>query len=271
MRAGADPLFAPVADALNAVRASCHLPSRAGPLPLATISPYLQLLPTIPEFDYERDDLPPQAHYVGPCLWDTPEQIDAETAVWLDTLPSGLPLVLVTASTQIRRTAGLVETAIGGLSAMEVAVLAVLPFDHPLHQAPLPAQVRLTRFVPYDAVLPRCAALVTHGGFGTVAKAIARYELPPVLVPFGSDQLEVAGRAVAAGAGVRLNPAGVTPAGLRAAVEAVLAEEPYRTGARRLAAAMARYDGPTDAAVLLERLAATGQPILREARYAEVI
>ncbi|MGD8848063.1 MAG: hypothetical protein PVI54_21250, partial [Desulfobacteraceae bacterium] len=30
----------------------------------------LYLVPSIPEFDYQREDLPKSVHYVGPCLWD---------------------------------------------------------------------------------------------------------------------------------------------------------------------------------------------------------
>ena len=78
---------------------------------------------------------------------DPPRPLDGETAAWLSDLPNGMPLIVVSASTATiwrqfeqrradRRSAGLVEAALAGLAAMDVAVLATLPFDHPLHARP---------------------------------------------------------------------------------------------------------------------------------------
>ena len=53
---------------------------------------------------------------------------------------------------------------------------------------------------------------------------------------------------------------------MREAVRRVLADSSYRDKARHLQAELARHDAPTEAAILLERLAATRQPVLNEAR-----
>jgi UDP:flavonoid glycosyltransferase YjiC (YdhE family) len=102
--------------------------------------------------------------------------------------------------------------------------------------------------------MPRASVVVTHGGFGTVARALG-FGLPLVVVPYAFDQPEVAQRIVHAGAGVRLDPATLTPGALRDAVMTVLADPSYRTNARHIAEAMARHDGPAESARLLERLA----------------
>lgn len=77
--------------------------------------------------------------------------------------------------------------------------------------------MRVERFVPHGQVLPSCAAVVCHGGFGIVSKAMAA-GVPSVVVPFGRDQPEIARRVTEAGAGVSVRPKDLTPERLRTAV-----------------------------------------------------
>ena len=95
-----------------------------------------------------------------------------------------------------------------------------------------------------------------------LTKALA-HGLPLVVVPYAFDQPEVAQRVAQAGAGVRLDAATLTPAAVRDAVRALLRQSTYREQAQGLAALLSRHDGPAEAAALLTRLAATGQPVLR--------
>src|SRR2546421_2070524 len=127
LRALAEASYAGVVADLNATRAAFGLAPRNGPPSVVALSPYLQLVPTIPELDYERTDLPPQIHYVGPCVFDPPTALDDETAAWLARLPADRPLVLIVASTVFTRSAGLVEAALAGLAEAGLAVLATLP------------------------------------------------------------------------------------------------------------------------------------------------
>ena len=60
----------------------------------------------------------------------------------------------------------------------------------------LPASVRHERYVPFSAILPRCAAIVHHGGIGTCAQALAA-GIPQLVSPFGFDQPDNAVRSPA--------------------------------------------------------------------------
>jgi UDP:flavonoid glycosyltransferase YjiC (YdhE family) len=119
--------------------------------------------------------------------------------------------------------------------------------------------VHVTTWVSHDALLPRCAAVVTTGGQGTVMAAL-RCGVPLVVVPAAFDQPAVARRVVAAQVGVRLAPRRCTPANLRAAVEEVLGDARYRRNARRAAELLAAAPGPEGAAELLEGLARAASP-----------
>src|SRR5207248_592859 len=51
----------------------------------------------------------------------------------------------------------------------------------------LPSTVKHVSFAPFRELFPRCAAVVHHGGIGTVAKALAA-GVPQVILPLAYDQ-----------------------------------------------------------------------------------
>lgn len=59
-------------------------------------------------------------------------------------------------------------------------------------------------FVPMRTLLPRCAAMVHHGGIGTAALAFAA-GIPQVVTPFAHDQFDNAQRIARSGCGVRID------------------------------------------------------------------
>jgi len=58
-----------------------------------------------------------------------------------------------------------------------------------------PDNVTVTRWARHADVLPHCSAVITHGGHGTVMKALIA-GVPLVLVPLGRDQPDNAGGVV---------------------------------------------------------------------------
>lgn len=94
--------------------------------------------------------------------------------------------------------------------------------------------------VPHDALFPRMAAVVHHGGAGTL-HAAARAGVPQVIVPMGGDQSWWAGRAHAAG--IAAAPVRVRGLDARRLTEAV--DEAFARASRAcdVAAEMASEDG----------------------------
>lgn len=125
----------------------------------------------------------------------------------------------------------------------------------PAELGPQPAHVHVTTFVPLGAALPRCAAVVSHGGSGTVVAALA-HGLPSVLLPMGADQPGNVARCEALGVARVLDAVTATPADVRRAVEAVLTEPSYREAAERLRDEVAALPGPDHAVALLNTLSA---------------
>jgi MGT family glycosyltransferase len=100
-----------------------------------------------------------------------------------------------------------------------------------------PPNVSVTRWVRHADVLPHCSAVITHGGHGTVMKALIA-GVPLIVVPLGRDQPDNAARIVHAGAGIRLRKSASASA-LRAALSRVMEDPRYRTAARAMAARLA--------------------------------
>ncbi len=142
--------------------------------------------------------------------------------------------VLVSMGTVFHRTPGLHETILAALRDEPVSLLIALGFDQdPARLGPLPPHVWVQPTLPQVALLPRCAVLVTHGGFNSVKEALAA-GVPLVIVPIAGDQPYCASRCQALGAGRVIGPAERDAAAIRAAVRAVLGEPSYRDQARHI-------------------------------------
>ena len=101
----------------------------------------------------------------------------------------------------------------------------------------------VTRWLRHADVLPHCSAVISHGGHGTVMKALIA-GVPQVVVPLGRDQPDIAARVVYAGAGARLRKK-ASASGLRAATARIIEDPRYRAAAVRMAGRLAaeRDDG----------------------------
>jgi len=215
----------------------------------------LYFVPSMREYDYNRQNLPPSVHYVGPCLWDNPGRLPAPE--WLRQIPSDRPLVYVTEATVGTDEPFLLKTAAQAFRDLPAQVVMTAGKQRnpaALNLGVLAPNMRLESYVPQSDLLPRTSVMVTVGGSGGVLAAL-KAGVPLVVVPTEWDRPENAQRVVEAGAGIRIAPERCTAETLRAAVERVLREPSFRTNAQRLAQACARYGGPAQAAELLEGLA----------------
>ena len=231
------------------------------PEPFAPVSsPLLYLQPSVPAIEYARTDLIPSAHFIGPVL----PQFKGEftpPAWWDEVVNASKPVVLVTQGTVATDASELILPTLRALAHEEVLVVAATGGKDLAE--PAPANARVTRFIPFNQIMPHAAALVTNGGYGGVMFALA-HGLPVICAGTTEDKPEVGNRMAYSGVGINLKTNRPTEAQVRDAVNRVLGDASYRANARRVQAELARHDGPAEAANLLERLVATGQPVLRQ-------
>jgi MGT family glycosyltransferase len=182
-----------------------------------------------PSFDFAPGSVPANVCYVGPQLDDAARAASGNP--WAG--PPGRPLVLVGLSSTVMRQEGLLQRAANALGQLQVRGLVTTgPAVDPAVIA-APPNVTVTRWVRHADVLPHCSAVITHGGHGTVMKALIA-GVPLVVVPLGRDQPDNAARVVYAGAGTRLRK-NASVSALRAAVAQVIDDPGYRAAAGRIA------------------------------------
>ena len=168
---------------------------------------------------------------------------------WLERLPR--PLVYATMGTVFNRPASFAPLVDGLARAGVGALLTVGRNVDPSELGDVPPAIRVEQFVPQHQVLASCAAVVSHGGSGTVLGTLAA-GLPLVLLPQGADQFENAARCERAGAAVVLPPDEVTGDAVAAAVRLVLSEPAYAEAARVIAAEFAAMGTAEEAAGAVE-------------------
>lgn len=194
---------------------------------------------TCPGFEYPRE-LPTPVHFVGPTT--TSSAGEHPLPEWWDELAGSRPIVHVTQGTVANDDLGrLVDPAVEALADDDVLVVVTTGGTAP-GVDPLPANVRVADFLPYDELLPRCDLMISNGGYGGVNHAL-RHGVPLVVVGASEDKSEVAARVTWSGAGLGYARGSLPVPKLRSAARRVLGDPAYRRRAGELAAEIAA--GPT--------------------------
>jgi UDP:flavonoid glycosyltransferase YjiC (YdhE family) len=154
----------------------------------------------------------------------------------------------------------LFERVLEGLRELSFDVVATVGRNlDPGELGPQPANVSIEGYLPQSEVLPRCRAMVSHGGSGSILGALS-HGLPSVLLPMGADQPQNAARCEELGVASVLDAVLATPEAVREAVTDVLSEPSYRSAAERIADEIAALPRPEDTVPLLEASALSPGP-----------
>jgi UDP:flavonoid glycosyltransferase YjiC (YdhE family) len=145
----------------------------------------------------------------------------------------------------------LYRSAIDALAPLPVRVLVTIGRDRePAQLGALPANAHVERWVPQPSVMPHAAAMVCHGGTGTVRAALAA-GIPVAVLPMFADQPYNAERVAELGAGIALGPG---PEAMAAAVSALVADAGYADKAALVADDIRALPSVDRAAALVREL-----------------
>jgi UDP:flavonoid glycosyltransferase YjiC (YdhE family) len=230
-----------VADILDDVRARFGLPADPG-----GDAPFRHLVLSFAPPGLDDESLAPTCLQLRPA----PPDCHATAPAWLRDIGAEAPVVYATLGT-VFNSAELLGVIIDALADEHVEVVLTTA-GRPL-AGPFPPNVHVASWIPQHAVLPHAAAVITHGGYGTVSAALG-HGVPMVLLPISADQPINAARLTAAGVGVSLGPHERSPQAIRGATRRVLADRSHRDAALRLAREGAARPGLAHALDLLERL-----------------
>jgi rhamnosyltransferase subunit B len=168
-------------------------------------------------------------------------------------LDAGPAPIAVTPGSAMAHGREFIERAIAAAGALRQRVVVVTPFRDQL-PAVLPAFVHHVPYAPFDALAPRVAVFVHHGGIGTSATVMAAGK-PQLVVPFSYDQPDNGMRLARLGVGAMVKPDAPLHA-WTAALSGLLNRPQVAAACAALAAKLAAERAPAEQiADLIEELA----------------
>jgi rhamnosyltransferase subunit B len=246
-----------LAPALNDFRATLGL------LPVRDLlrhwwhSPQL-VLAMFPEwFGAVQPDWPPETHAIGFPLYDE-RGLTPMSAELTRCLEGGPPPIAFTPGSAMFHAGDFFTT-----SAEACRLLGrrgILLSRHREHiPASLPPGVIHVDYAPFSELLPRCAAVVHHGGIGSVAQALAA-GCPQLVQPFAHDQLDNAHRLAKLGVARWVVPKKYKPQRVARELRALIESADVAEACKNVAARMKHGDGLKKACELIEGLRAPVTP-----------
>ncbi|MGF0319607.1 nucleotide disphospho-sugar-binding domain-containing protein [Nocardia fluminea] len=189
---------------------------------------------TVPGFEYPRADLPENVSFVGHMF---PNSTDEHSvAPWSAQLGTARTIIHVTQGTFDNTNLDqLIGATLRALADRKDCFVVATTGGGPIHtlRCPVPTNVFVTDYLPYEQLLPSVDVMITNGGYGGVQHAL-RFGIPVIVAGETADKAEVAARVAYTGTGINLGTAHPTPADIDTAVDQILSNPGYRIAAHRL-------------------------------------
>jgi MGT family glycosyltransferase len=261
-----DAVFAPVGQHLNNRLAEIGVdPLRMNLYDAMVELPDVYLQLTVPGFELPRRRPVPSVHFVGP-LPITPHQ--APIPPWAPELDGSRKVVLVTQGTLTNDDfSELVHPTLEALKNEPDITVIVTTGGRPVESlgGPLPDNVRVAQYLPFEWVLSKIDAFVTNGGYGSVNQALS-FGVPIVTAGTAADRGDVSARVAWSGVGVNLATNAPTSAALRPAVRAVLDDPKFRANAALYAKEARGIDTRSEILRILQQQVEAGRDDASQAR-----
>jgi UDP:flavonoid glycosyltransferase YjiC (YdhE family) len=245
----ADPLFGPEVNRLRC---------KVGLAPVRHILKWMQspelIIGLFPRWFAEPypADWPPQTHVSQFPLQDNPQDEELPEPLRQYLAAGGPPIVFApgTATAHLRH---FFSAAIDACARLRRRGLLLTRFRAQLPDN-LPEYVHHEAYVPFSQLLPRSAALVSHGGVGSVSQGLAA-GIPQLIMPLNFDQPDNARRLVSFGVARVLPPKRFLGPRVAAALDDLLNSDSVRQNCNRMQTLFPERNRAGDACNLLEAFA----------------
>ncbi len=205
----------------------------------------------------QLDDIGDRGTVIPVETSDDEVQGNEEIPNWLRELPDR-PMVHMTLGTVFNHNPAVFRAVLDALSGEDVNVLAsVGPNQDPAVIGSVPDNAHVERWLPHRSLIPKCSAVICHGGAGTMLKSL-RAGVPLLLLPQGADMFRTARACAAYGIARYLRPDDVSPGSVQAEFRKLMDDPAYRQKYVPLRAELASLVPPRDVVPILEDLVAQG-------------
>ena len=196
-------------------------------------------------------DWPRHLHQVAFPLADQHGDVEELPLEMLAFLKAEAPPLVFTYGSAMRQAGAFFEKAVTICRRMGRRGVLLSPQSGQMPGA-LPDGIRHVPYAPLSRLLPHCAALVHHGGVGTVAQAMAA-GVPQLIVPVAFDHVDEAQRIERLGVGRMLKQSRYGPARAARVLADLLTSPEVAEACARAKERMADEDGIEAASRVLER------------------
>jgi zeaxanthin glucosyltransferase len=222
-----------------------------------TLSPLASISQTPSAFDFESSHWPPQFHHTGP-FHDGKGRPEVDFP-W-ERL-TGEPLIYASMGTILNGRADVFRTIVSGLAKHKGLQLVLSIGDQlePEQIGPVPNNAIIVKRAPQLELLKQTSVCITHAGLNTVLESLAQ-GVPQVAIPVTFEQPGVAARIVHHQTGVITSLNKLTADHLSELLDEVLTDSIYRDNAAELQKAIAKANGLSVAADLIEESLGVATP-----------
>ena len=201
-------------------------------------------------FGLPQPDWPAAARLTGFPLYDNSDPVNLSPSL-TRFLDDGDPPLLFTPGTANQAATQFFKAALD--ASQRLGRRALLLTRYAGHLPTLPPTAHHELFVPLSQVLPRCAALVSHAGIGTLAQGLAA-GVPQLTMPMGFDQPDNATRLQRLGVARWVVPSKFTGERVAAALGDLLDDSRTASNCRRWADQIRAHNAVEETCDLLEQL-----------------
>jgi rhamnosyltransferase subunit B len=242
---------------INNLRRTFHVPPRSNLMWTGNLSQRLTALAVSSAFLSRPGDWPESLKMTGFCFWDRP--VDWQFSETLKTFFRGdKPVVAVTAGSVAPEERALFlsyyQTSIESILACGARALVINAPENIAFSEQRDEVLQLP-FVPFSEVFPACAAVIHHGGIGTIAQCL-RAGVPSLVVPGGVDQPFNAAQVVQRKAGRWIPRKHYTMRRAEHALKALLTTPDYGKRVREIQAQILQEDGVATLCSAVEQILA---------------
>jgi UDP:flavonoid glycosyltransferase YjiC (YdhE family) len=204
-------------------------------------------------FAAPQPDWPPQARVTGFAFYDGRNELEMpdELTRFLD--EGSEPIVFTLGSSAVWVARDFYRESIAAAKLLGRRAVLLIGDERNKPDVALPKEIIAVNYAPFEALLPRVAAVVHHGGVGTTSQAL-RAGVPTLIVPFAFDQPDNAAHAARLGGSRTLPRSKYQTARVASELDFLLTKPEHAERARKNRDFLRRENGAAVACDLMEEM-----------------